>query len=291
MTQLIAVEFFKLRKRMMTWVVALLLVGLVVLLYSILWSVSGRVTTFGHDARFTGEELRRALFLQTSVPFSLSIVGSFGIILAVVLAAGAVGSEYSWGTVRLMATASRGRVQLMAAKLIVVCGLVIAGALLGVAVGLVYSSIITFTSGGSNFDFVTGAFIRDQLESCARTLFVLAPYVTMAFAAAVVGRSTLAGVGSAIGFAFMEPLINGLMRVAGSPWEDIPRFLINANVQVVLLQNSLPDVLPHFGPSRRELADRHLNSPEVAALILGLYVVVFVALAFYAYRKRDITAS
>ena len=109
MMTLIAVEFFKLRKRTMTWTLALLLVGLIVLIYSVLWSISGRVTTFGNEGQFTGEQLRRALFLQTSVPFSLTIVSSFGIILAAILAAGAAGSEYAWGTVRLMATGSSGR--------------------------------------------------------------------------------------------------------------------------------------------------------------------------------------
>ena len=39
---LMAGEFFKLRKRMMTWILAALIVGLIILLYSILWSVSDR---------------------------------------------------------------------------------------------------------------------------------------------------------------------------------------------------------------------------------------------------------
>lgn len=288
MTGLMAAEFFKLRKRMMTAVLALILVALVVLLYSVLWSISGRATVDG--GLFTGEELRRALFLQTSVPFSLSVVSSFGIILAAILAAGAAGSEYSWGTVRLTATAANGRIRLIAAKLLVVCALVVAGTVLTVAVGMVFSSVITYTSGGSDFDFITLTFLRQQAEAFGRTLFVLSPYVAMAFAGATVGRSTLMGVGASIGFAFVEPIIAALMRLGGSPWEDIPRFFINANVLVVLAQNELPEVLPRFGPSRRDLADEHFNSPEMATLVLALYVVFFVALAFYVYRRRDITA-
>jgi ABC-2 type transport system permease protein len=288
-TNLMAAEFFKLRKRMMTWVLAILVVGLVILLYSILWSVSGHVATFGENSQFSGEDLRRALFLQTSVPFSLQVVASFGTIFAMILAAGAVGSEYSWGTVRLMATAASGRVRLMAAKLLVVCGLVAAGTLLAVAVGLIYSSIITFTTGGADFGFVTPGFIRDQAESFGRTLFVMTPYVTLAFAVAAIGRSTLAGVGAGIGIAFIEPLINGLMRLAGNPWKEIPNYLINSNTDVVILQNKVPDVI-RFGPSSQDLARNHLNGTPEAMLILAAYSVVFVALAFLAYRRRDITA-
>jgi len=288
-TRLMAVEFFKLRKRMMTWILAVLMVGLVILLYSVFWSVSGHVTTFGESAEFTGEDLRRALFLQASVPFSLQVVVSFGTIFAMILAAGAVGSEYSWGTVRLMATAASGRVRLIAAKLLVVCGLVAAGALLAVAVGLVYSSIITVTNGGSDFSFVTPGFIRDQVESFGRSLFVMAPYVTLAFAMAAIGRSTLAGVGAGIGIAFVEPLIGGLMRLAGNPWKEIPNYLINANSNVILLHNKLPDVV-RFGPTTQDLAQRHVNSMPEAMFILAIYSGAFVALAFLVYRRRDITA-
>lgn len=288
---LVLVEFFKLRKRMMTWVVALLLVALIILLYSVLWSVSARVETFADESRiYTGDDLRRALFLQSSVPFSLQIVGTFGTLLAIVLAAGAAGSEYSWGTVRLMATASSGRIKTMAARLLVVSALIAAGALLAVAVGLIYSAIITQVSGGTDYDFVDGAFVQQQVYSYGRTLFVMAPYVALAFGAAVVGRSTLAGVGAGVGFAFLEPVISGLMRLGGEPWRSSPNLLLNANVQVVLQQNEVPDVA-RFGPRDAELQQREANSPEEAALILLAYTATFVIVAFWTYRRRDITAG
>ena len=78
MTRLLAVEFFKLRKRMMTWVVGILLIALIILLYSVLWSISGRVTTFGEHNQFSAEDLRRALFLQGSVPLALSAASTRG---------------------------------------------------------------------------------------------------------------------------------------------------------------------------------------------------------------------
>ena len=291
MRPLVSAEFFKLRKRMMTWVVAAILVGLVILLYSVLWSISGRNSTFGEHHEFTSQDLRRALFLQSSVPFSLELVGTFGAILAMVLAAGAVGSEYSWGTVRLVATASSGRIRTMLAKFLVVFGLVGIGALLAVFVGVIYSAIITFTNGGSSLHFVTGSFLSDQLQSYGRTIFVLLPWISLAFAAAVVGRSTLAGAGAGIGLAFMEPLVGGLMRLGDHPWKDIPNYLIGANAQTILQENALPDVLPRFGPGPEELAKRGAPGPWEAALLLAIYAIVLVSIAFYAYRHRDISAG
>ena len=292
MGHLIAAEFFKLRKRMMTWVLGLLLVALVVLLYSIVWSISSRTGSFLEEGeRIPYEQLRRGLFLETGVPFALQIVAQFGTLLAIILAAGAVGSEYAWGTVRLMATASSGRLRLLTARLIVVCGLVAMGALLAALVAMLYSTVITATNGGVDFSFVTRAFVYDQVLAYGRTLFVVAPYVALAFGAAIAGRSTLAGVGAGIGVAFLEPLVSGLMRLGGEPWKSMPNYLIDANRDVILLQNEIPAGLPNFGPSARALRERGVHSPAEAAVILLVYMAVFLAVGFILYRRRDITAG
>jgi ABC-2 type transport system permease protein len=237
--------------------------------------------------------LRRGLFLEAGVPFALQIIATFGTLLAVVLAAGTAGSEYAWGTVRLMATASSGRLRLMTARLIVVFVLVTLIALLAVFVALVYSAVITEANGGSDFSFVTAGFLKEQSFSFARTLFVMAPFVTLAFAAAVVGRSTLAGVGVGLAVAFLEPVISNLLRLGGSPWERLPNYLIDSNRDVVLAQNQLPAALQRFsfGPSTRQLAARGANSVEEATLILAIYIAVFITIAFVVYRRRDITSA
>ena len=294
MLRLINVEFFKLRKRMLTWVVAGIIVFLIVLLYSIVWSISGRAGSYFDDElrrRVSYEELRRGIFLQAGVPFALQIVATFGSLLAIIFAAGAAGSEYSWGTVRLMATASNGRLRLMTARLFVICALVCLGTLLAVGVALAYSTLLTVYYGGADFDFVTASFLKEQGLALGRTLYVMAPYVALGFAAAVVGRSTLAGVGAGIGVAFLEPLISQLMRAGGGRWEHVPNYLISVNRQVLLVQNELPAGLPSFGESQRELSRQGALSGEAAALILAGYTLAFIAAAFFAYRRRDITAS
>ena len=290
MQRLIAVEFFKLRKRMMTWVVAVVLIGLIILLYSILWNISGRAGGFRDNGRFiTYQSLRGSLYLQVGVPFALSICAAFGTLLAIILASGAAGSEYAWGTVRLMATASSGRLRLVAARLIVVFGLVAGGVLLAVAVALAYSALITAWNGGASWSFLTAGWLKDQSADYLRTIFVMAPYVALAFAAATIGRSTLAGVGAGIGVAFLEPLVSSLMRLGGNPWKSMPDYLISANRTVILLQNHLPPGLPNFGGG--DARDASANSVGEASIILAAYIVAFIALAFAVYRRRDITAG
>jgi ABC-2 type transport system permease protein len=291
MNRLIDVEFFKLRKRMMTWVCAAVLVGMIVLLYVVMWDASGEATRRLGNSRFLGQDLRRVLFLQYSVPFSLQIVGFFGAVLAVVFAAGAAGGEYGWGTVRLMATSAPGRMKLMAAKMIVVTALTFAGAAIAVIVGLTISGLITWSSGGADWSFVTNEFVWKQFEAYLRTVFVLLPFVFMAFCVSILGRSTLAGVGAGLGVATVGRFIAELMREGGEPWRSLPDYFIHRNADIIMAQNVVPRPLPQFGPSLRNLERNEAFSPETAALILGVYVIVFIATSLIVFSRRDIASG
>jgi hypothetical protein len=169
--------------------------------------------------------------------------------------------------------------------------MVLAGSLLAVLVGIILSTIITQTSGGADYSFVNVDFLRGQLMAYARANYVLAPYVAMAFCLAVVFRSTLAGVGVGLGVALIGRLIGELMQQGGEPWVSLPKYFIHTNTDVIMTQNAVPRPLPRFGPGVSELAREGSFSPETAAIILGIYVIIFVVIAFTIYRYRDITAS
>jgi ABC-type transport system involved in multi-copper enzyme maturation permease subunit len=148
---------------------------------------------------------------------------------------------------------------------------------------------VTLYYGHASASFLTGVYVRDQFAAYARTLLVLAPYVTLAFGVAVIGRSTLAGVGTGLGVAFLEPIIDALMRTAGRPWQDIPDYLLSANTRIIVLQNQLPRALPRLGANNADITGAH--SPLVAGIILAGYALTFIAVSFYVFRTRDIGAS
>ena len=225
------------------------------------------------------------------MPFSLQVVGFFGAVLAVVFAAGSAGGEYGWGTVRLIATSAPGRVKLMTAKMFVVTVMTCLGAALAVAVGLAMSGFITWSSGGANWDFVTNDFIWRQFEAYIRTVYVLLPYVFMAFCISVIGRSTLAGVGAGLGVATVGRLIAELMQQGGEPWRSMPDYFIHRNADILMAQNVVPRPLPQFGPSLNNLARNEAFSPETAALILGVYIFVFIAATLIVFSRRDIASG
>ena len=286
MTRLISAELFKLRKRLMTRVLLFVLVGIMIVLYLLLLAVS-RVTIPVHGSEEIGT-IQNLLGLPLALPFALSILSSLGTILAVILIASSVGTEYSWRTLRTMLICSESRLKLLGAKLVAAGILILIGMVVGLATGF-FMSLITTAIGGYSFDFsfMTGGYLWDQFLQFWRTFYVLMPYTLLAFLFAVAGRSSMPGIALGIGIFFLESIVTAFMSLAGGWIARIPDYLLSANVRAITALNNLPQGVG-MGMSGDNLAGQ---MPELwqAFLILAGYSLVFIVLAFYLFRKRDVT--
>ena len=286
MTRLISAELFKLRKRLMTRVLLFVLVGIMIVLYLLLLAVS-RVTIPVHGSEEIGT-IQNLLGLPLALPFALSILSSLGTILAVILIASSVGTEYSWRTLRTMLICSESRLKLLGAKLVAAGILILIGMVVGLATGF-FMSLITTAIGGYSFDFsfMTGGYLWDQFLQFWRTFYVLMPYALLGFLLAVVGRSAMPGIALGIGIFFLESLVTRLMSLAGGWIARIPDYLLSANVGAITALSDLPQGMG-MGMGGGDLLGR---MPELwqAFVILAAYSLVFIGLAFYLFRKRDVT--
>ena len=77
------------------------------------------------------------------IPFVLSILVPFGIILSVILITSSIGTEYNWRTIRTILICSESRFKLLGAKLIAVGILMLIGVVVGLAAGFIMSLITT----------------------------------------------------------------------------------------------------------------------------------------------------
>ena len=286
MTRLIGAELFKLRKRAMTRVLLLVLIGVMVLLYLLLLAVS-KVAIPDRGPGGIGD-IENVLGLPLALPFALSILASFGSALAVILIASLVGNEYNWRTIRTILICSEGRLRLLGAKLIAASILVLIGMVVGVATGFAMS-LITTAIGGYAFDFsfATGGYLWDQFLQFWRTFYVIMPYMLLAFLFAVVGRSAMPGIALGIGVYFLESVVTLFMGLAGGWIARVPDYLLAANVRAI---TSLADLPQGFGAGMGA-GNTSIPTPSAphAFVILGVYSLAFIALAFYLFRKRDVT--
>ena len=286
MTRLINAELFKLRKRLMTRVLLFVLVGIMIVLYLLLLAVS-KVAIPVHGSEEIGT-IQNLLGLPLALPFALSILSSLGTILAVIFVASSVGTEYSWRTMRTMLICSESRLKLLGAKLVAAGILILIGMVIGLATGFLMS-LITTAIGGYSFDFsfMTGGYLWDQFLQFWRTFYVLMPYALLGFLLAVVGRSAMPGIALGIGIFFLESIITAFMSLAGGWIARIPDYLLSANVRAITAQSNLPQGMS-MGMGGNGLSDQ-LPELWLAFVILAGYSLFFIGLAFYLFRKRDVT--
>lgn len=285
MTKLIAAELYKLRKRLMSRVLLYVLVGIIIVLYFLLLAVS-KVSMPGHGP---GEiaDIQNLLGLPVAIPFALFIASSFGSVLAVILVASCIGSEYNWRTIRTILISSESRFKLLGAKLISTGIFILIGMIIAVIAGFIMS-LITTAIGGYAFDFgfMTGGYIWDQFAQFWRTFFVLIPYSLVGFLLAIVGRSAMPGIALGIGVLFLESIITTFMTLAGGWVARVPDFLLAANVRAITSLADLPSGFDQMGGGD---VITQLPGTTHAFVTLTIYSVAFLAIAFYVFRRRDVT--
>jgi ABC-2 type transport system permease protein len=286
-TRLINAEIFKLRKRLMTKVLLYVLIGIIIVLYFLLLAVSN-VTIPAHAAQNVEQQIQNLLGLPVAIPFALSLLASFGSVLSVILLASSMGNEYNWRSIRTMVICSESRFKLLGAKLISAGIYIFFGMLIGVIAGFAMSLITTAIGGYAfNFDFLTGSYAWDQFLQFWRTYYVLLPYVLLGFLFSIVGRSAMPGIAFGIGIFFLESIITTFMYLAGGWVANIPDYLLYANVRAITSLANLPGQLGSgaaFGGGNISLP-----TPTHAFIALAIYSVVFLVIAFYLFRKRDVT--
>jgi ABC-2 type transport system permease protein len=290
MARLINSEIFKLRKRFMTWLLAGVMVGLLIFIYLVLFAITQKsFDAGGAQAQAAMAAMKEALGLRFAIPFALSSLSMLGSILAVILTASSVGSEYGWRTIRPLLASSVSRTSLLWAKLISIVIFVLIGMIIAVLVGFLMS-LITNSIGGNpiDFSFFTGPYAWDQFVQFGWTFFVIMPFVLMSLMFSILGRSVLPGIAFGVGFLFLEPvLIVPLLTLAGGWVAKIPNYLFSANTTVISNMGSFSESFKMLG---RGLSDSTTApTPAHAFIVLGIYSVAFLVLGFYFFRKRDVT--
>ena len=280
MARLIRVELFKLRKRMMTWILLAVLVAFFCMIFLGMYAAAGSAP---HDMPGEGLEALKAL-LQFPDAFNtiFSTAQSIGGILLIILAASAVGSEYGWGTVRQMLSRRGIRSHYLGAKIVSFIIIALIGIVISLIVGVALASFTTIQLAGSiNWDFMSASYVGELFKMFGWTAFALLVYILLAVLFAVVGRSALVGIAGGLGYYFVEQIAIAIFNGAGGWLAEIPNYLIGHNINALMATNQ------PYGPF---MTTGTLPSLLHASVTLTIYCLVFLALSLYLFQKRDITA-
>jgi ABC-2 type transport system permease protein len=164
------------------------------------------------------------------------------------------------------------------------------------AIGILSMSIIGILTGQAlnalsnmtqDFGFLSASWVAHTTLYLLIAMLDWFIFAIIAIFFGTLGRSTVAGIVGALTWLFIEPILGSILKLAGTfsqgPFGNflkaIPDYFIGNNIGA-LLQNQGQHI---FGGSGSSLSDLH------ALIVLAVYIIVFVGLAWWINDRRDVT--
>lgn len=289
-------EIYRMSRR---WMPRILLVGIFLvgpLFYEILYTAlnaqlqlarSGNLPANaagpgGADAMIAQlEETLRQLSPSGIPELGISLVAGIGAVMIIVFAASHVGTEFGWGTLRTLLASGLSRRGFLATKLASIALFTIVFTLLGV-LGTIIASFLVSAQAGYGTDGLDAAKV---LSAAWRTTYSFVPYIALASLMALWARSSGAGIATGLVIYFAESIVASLIISLNKDYAAIVNLGISRNVQ------SLSRVTVNVSGTDTAAAAATLPGQTQAAIVLAVWTVAFIALAFWRLRTRDVTLA
>lgn len=288
MLDLLRAEWLKLGKRPLTWILLAIFQVLMVLQLMMFWFI----TVISPLA--PGEVQREVFTERLAFPGAFATVFShingLGGIFAVILAAGFIGSDYGWGTLRTHLAHYPNRNRYLLAKLLVVLLALLAGMLITLAVGML--AALGFGALLGPVSTPDAAALASLPAALLRALLVLLPYVLLTVAATVYGRSLMFGMASGLVFQLIDIAFGAITMIAhiGGLWQMFYNLMLQANINRLTYLNSQSFGIDPGGIDKN-FDPALLPSLPQALVLIALYSAAFAGAAFFWLRRRDVSGA
>ena len=297
MANVLATEILKVRKRWMPYVLLLLMVAGAAVLIWLIGYVGYRDDPRGE---YAGDAFRTFVF-----PWSIGALldsGQFwgAAVFVTILTSSTVSTEYNWGTVRQALTRGQPRWQFLATKLLGTSLLCIVFLLVALGVGILFSILATSAEGepitldvrdGPFANFRDGPSVPDIFLMVLRSALGIIPYGLLAFALAVIGRSTALGIAGTLGYMLGEGIIVAILESIGGIAADFREVAIGHHVSSLIAANRIGTGEYNSIAAREIPVAADLPDVWVATLVIVLYCIAFAAVAFFIFQRRDLRSS
>lgn len=206
----------------------------------------------------------------------------FGGVLALMLGVLTFGSEYGWGTLKTLFTQHPGRLHVFGAKLLALAATLVAFVLVVFALGSLASYAIAVREGAE----VSWPSTWLLLRGLAAGWLILAVWAAFGVLLAVLFRGTALAVGVGILYALVIEGLLGALATQVSLLDPLVELFVRASGYSLVVG---------LGASAEDAGDRGPGSfsgpfvgGEQALLVLVSYLAVFVLVAGWCLRRRDV---
>jgi ABC-type transport system involved in multi-copper enzyme maturation permease subunit len=294
MLRLLRSEVYRVVRRWMPWVLLLMVIALSFVLYELIWVTSnaqlqalraGTVTPNPNapppDVQIRSlESAIQSLKPARLTDLGMGLVTGLGSILMIVFAASHIGTEWAWGTLRTLLASGASRMGFLVTKYVTLVAYAVVYMAVGIAAALAASFAVASQAG-----LDTGGIDAGLIASAAgRGIYGFLPYMALASLIALWFRSAGGGIAAGLVINFTESIAGGLLISLNRDLAWIANLGISRNVQSIARATATSDT---GGPA----PSVSLPDQTQAALVLALWTLIFVTLAVWRLRTRDITLA
>ena len=242
-----------------------------------------------NEARERERENRRdmldRIILPGSVTNAVGLIHGLGVILVAIMTASLLGTEFGWGTLRLVLAKGTGRWQLLSAKLLLIA-LLVGAALAIIAATTAASSMIASSLVSERPEAPTEW--AEAAATFGRAWFGLLPYAALAGVVTVLASSSVAGIAAAVGYLFTEWTVAALLLSKFDWAQNVADYMLGRNITAWILGTGGGESEVLLGTSTPigEFPDA-LH----AFLVLAVYIIALGGLAFWHFQRKDIRGA
>jgi ABC-2 type transport system permease protein len=284
-------EFFKIARQWTTWIMLVLLLGVIVLPFIVEMTAPNVKTNI---------QTNPLHFFYNVLSISLSILRVFTGIFLLIMTARVVGLEYQLGTIRVLLSRGVGRLQLLFAKLLAVVmialGLLVFGLLLDYLLTVIL--VAGVTGNLNSFSALNSAFWSDTRIYVLSILLNMGVTILLAAAAAVVGRSVTFGLSAALVFFPIDNIATVVMTLAfrithNDFWLSATSYFLGPNLNAMaaaLTSNRAESIgsTPLYFVDQAGQAHGILVDGTHTVVVALVYAAIFAVTAIVLTWKRDV---
>lgn len=291
MLQLLRSELYRLTRRWMPWIMLGLIFVSAFVFYFLIWvSINAQLQAVksgtipappGGTAPL--EQTLRQIAPDRVAQLGVGVVAGLGSVMLIVFAASHVGTEFGWGTFRTLLAHGASRTGFLVSKalslVLYAFVFMVVGTIAAIAASYTVSAVAGISPG-------SGVDVVEVARVAAKSGYTFLPYMALAVAIAVWSKSAGAGIASGLVVYFAEGIVAGILVSLNKDYAQIVNWGLSRNASALTRTAT-----GQGGPATQDPTASTLPDPTQAAVVLAVYCVIFLALAYWRLRSRDVTVG
>lgn len=273
-------EFLKMSRQWTTWIMLVLLTGIIFLPYIVEATVP-RIKTDIQTAPLA--------FFYNDMETSLAVLRVFIGIFLIILTARVIGLEYQLGTIRVLLARGVGRLQLLGAKILAIAITAMIVFIAALLLNVVLTIVLVLIQAGSlnAMNALTSTFWSDTWLYMLTVLISMGVTILMAMAVTVVGRSLSFGLSAALAWFPVDNfglifLVLGYRLTHNDFWLNVTGYALGPNLNV------MPTVLSRNQAQSIGITPYVKVDGTHTLMVTLVYAVIFVAVGVVLTWRRDV---